>query len=164
MTLAHPTARTLALILAIALSGASPTAAQTVPGPNAVPVARAIALFDAVCGTTAKQKFRGAAKVMAANGIDVPSPHGTPTVYSDTEDLSFQVAKQGVSYTQCSMVFGTTEGVKTVMRALTDRFGPMSDMGGMTGTIDPKTGLPLIINPPTPNGGHTIFRIAYLAK
>lgn len=155
-------------LLALCLALAAPTglAAQgvTVPGPDAVPVARAIQLFDAVCGKTFAKGFRGAERVLAANGIDVPSPAGTTTIYSAREDLSFNIAKRGVSLVQCSMVFGTTEGRRTVHRAFEARFGPFVEAGGMSGTRDPVTGAPILTDPPTPNGAHTIFHLVMLKE
>ena len=70
--------------------------------------ARALALFDAVCGASLPG-FAQAPALMAANGITVPSPSGTATVYSATEDVSFQVQDGPGAGRTCSMVFGTIQ-------------------------------------------------------
>jgi hypothetical protein len=150
-------------LFALALALATPVLAQTVPGPNSVPVARAIQLFDAVCTSTAKRKFNGAKAAMRANGIDTPSPWGTPTIYSATEDLSFNLGKLG-GRMQCSMVFGTTDSRRSFDRALTARFGPLQQVDGGSGTFDPQTGFLILTNPPMANGAHTIFHLVTISK
>lgn len=154
----------LALCLALAAPGGLAAQDASVPGPNAVPVARAIQLFDAICGGTVGKKFRGAQRIMAANGIDVPSPMGTPTLYSATEDLSFQVDKVGVTLVQCSIVFGTTESRRSVERAFEARFGAFRKDGEMSGTLDPKSGAVVMTNPPMANGTHKLFHLVMLTE
>lgn len=159
---------TKALPLALCLALAAPLGAlaqgASVPGPGAVPVDRAIQLFDAICSATLGKKFRGAERAMKANGISVPSPMGTPTIYSATEDLSFQIDKAGLSFVQCSMVFGTTDSKRAVQAAFKARFGPFKEAGGMSGTRHPKTGAVVMTNPPDRNGSHTIFHLVMLAE
>lgn len=155
--------KTVLAALTLALCLGAPVLAQTVPGPNAVPVARALQLFDAICAASAKSKFRRAKVAMQVNGVDIPSPWGTPTIYSATEDLSFQVGPQG-SRTQCSMVFGTTDSAKAVARAIAARFGAMQEVGGMTATRDPRSGLVVLTNLPSKSGTHTIYHLALLTE
>ncbi len=88
-----------------AASRIAPAALQTV-GTAGISATRALALFDAVCGASLPG-FTRAPALMAANGITVPSPTGTATVYSATEDVSFQVQDGPGAGRTCSMVFGT---------------------------------------------------------
>jgi hypothetical protein len=100
-------------------SGAVPAVATGTATP--ISSARAVQVFEAVCGATLPD-FAAAPRAMAANGITAPSPEGTPTIYSATEDLSFQLqAGPGLGRT-CSMVFGSKDNEGTVLSALS-RFG-----------------------------------------
>ena len=109
-------------------SGAATIASQNPP----VTATRAVALFDAVCGASLKDEFASAAKLAKANGVSVPSPFGTPTIYSGTEDLSFQVQDGPGFGKTCSMVFGSTQPKATVMAGVSqiNPFRP-SDIGLM---------------------------------
>ncbi len=117
--------KTVLLLATLALTACVPTPitmpmdvkpGAIVPAAMApITTARAVALFDAVCGATVLNDFAKAPARMAENGITVASPYGTPTVYSPTENVSFQVhAGPGFGKT-CSMVFGTKENRATVM-------------------------------------------------
>jgi hypothetical protein len=155
--------RAFAAIIAIATLSAcvdTPTAAVTTPpgggvplaGGNPAPVstARAVALFDAVCGGTAARNFSGAKQVMAQNGVTAPSPLGTTTMFSTTEDLSFKVAPGDT----CSMVFGTRDSRSTVANAVKTRFGNPIPIG--TNEIamkDLKTGKLVIFDQNALTGG-----------
>lgn len=80
-----------------------------------VSVIRAIALFDAVCGATLPG-FSDAPRQLVANGITIPSPEGTATQFSATEDVSFQIQDGPGKGRTCSMVFGTPDSPQTVTR------------------------------------------------
>ncbi len=69
-------------------SGTVPAVATATATP--ITSARAVQVFEAVCGGTLPN-FDAAPRALAANGITAPSPNGTPTRYSATEDLSFQI-------------------------------------------------------------------------
>jgi hypothetical protein len=114
----------IVLIAALGLSGCEMSGVQPVVAPAAVPTQspaliqdatpapispiRAVALFDAVCGASLPG-FANALALMTANGIAVPSPDGTATVYSASQDVSFQIQDGPGAGRTCSMVFGTTE-------------------------------------------------------
>jgi hypothetical protein len=118
------------LAACVTLAACVPTTTTVTSGPvpavatgTAIPVgsARAVQVFEAVCGATLPN-FAAAPRAMAANGITARSPEGTPTIYSATEDLSFQIQNgPGLGQT-CSMVFGSKDSEGTVLSALS-RFG-----------------------------------------
>jgi hypothetical protein len=78
-----------------------------------VSAARAVAAFDAVCGASLPN-FAGAEANMRSIGVTIPSPDGTPTIYSQTEDLSFQLQNPPGGGRACSMVFGSSDSPNTV--------------------------------------------------
>jgi hypothetical protein len=86
-------------------------------GSSPVDLNRAVALFDAVCGATLPG-FANAPARMAANGITVASSQGTASVYSATEDVSFQIQDGPGQGRTCSMVFGTTNPPPNAASAL----------------------------------------------
>ncbi|NBZ87638.1 hypothetical protein [Stagnihabitans tardus] len=129
---------------------------------KAVPFARALQLFDAVCIATAPNRFAGATAVMAANDVKVPSPMGTATLYSVEENLSFQIEGSGQDR-RCSMVFGTNSSESTVVKAFVDRFGTkgMAE-DGLAAVLDQKSGYLVIFEPTAPIlGQRGIHLVAY---
>jgi hypothetical protein len=86
---------------------------------------RAIQLFESVCGASLPD-FGGATANMAAIGVTVPSPDGTPTIFSQTEDLSFQLQRGRGGDRACSMVFGSRDSDAAIRAALSriGTFGP----------------------------------------
>ena len=73
-----------------------------------ISVTRAVALFDAICGASLP-RFEGAGLLMGRNGINLISGDGVLTLFSPTEDVSFQLQDGPGQGRTCSMVFGTTE-------------------------------------------------------
>ena len=104
----NPPAQT---VLAAASATSVAVSPQTV-GTASISAARALALFDAICGESLPG-FTRAPALMASNGITVPSRSGTATVYSATEDVSFQLQDGPGAGRTCSMVFGTTQSAAT---------------------------------------------------
>ena len=111
----------ISAFLALGLSGCD---IPTAPCPAAAPVqiaaapdiagdlapvsaARALALFDAICGASLPD-FTSANSRMAANQVTIASPYGTATMYSAVEDASFQLQDGPGLGRTCSMVFGTS--------------------------------------------------------
>jgi hypothetical protein len=122
----------ITLVLTLALGACVETTVTTRPVSavergTATPLsaARAIQLFESVCGTSLPD-FAGATANMAAIGVTVPSPTGTPTIFSQTEDLSFQLQRGRGGDRACSMVFGSRDGDAAVRAALAriGTFGP----------------------------------------
>ena len=109
-----------------------PVAAVQAGSPAPVAAARAAQLFEAVCGDTLPN-FANAKARMQAIGVTVPSPTGTPTIYSQTEDLSFQIIEGPGLGRTCSMVFGSQDTEGTIQTALS-RFGAFqpTDLGAAT--------------------------------
>lgn len=162
--------------LAIALSGcveagapseppaaATPATSRVFSGnPKAVPFARGLQLFDAVCVSTAPNHFNGATAAMAANNVTVPSPMGTSTLYSVEENLSFQIAGKSGDR-RCSMVFGTNTGSRTLASAFVDRFGEkLLSNSGVVAVVDQKTGYLVTFNAAPPIAGqHGVHLVAF---
>ena len=92
-----------------------PPAAEDGIGTTPIGVTRAVALFDSICGASLPD-FTSAVRRMADSGINKGAldadPHTVPTIYSPTEDVSFQVQDGPGQGRTCSMVFGTTETVQ----------------------------------------------------
>lgn len=117
----------LLAVAAVALAGCetpgatvtASAAANKPAGPShPVTTTRAVQLFDAVCGASLASDFSAAKSKMAANGITIPSPMGTATVYSATEDVSFQISKGPGYGNTCSLVWGTTETKTNVLKSV----------------------------------------------
>ena len=136
-------AATFATVAALCLAGCEEStvqaplpvaqAASTPAGPmHPVATSRAIQLFDAVCGASLDNDFKSASSLMAANGVAVASPFGTPTVYSATEDVSFQIQDGPGFGKTCSMVWGTQDRLDVVFNTLMaiGKFRP-TDIGVM---------------------------------
>jgi hypothetical protein len=131
-------ALTAAALLAACVPATAPqsgTPVAAVAAGTATPVsgARAVALFDAVCGGSLPN-FASATAKMASNGIAAPSPLGTPTVYSATEDVSFQIQDGPGLGKTCSMVFGSPQREAAVLAALT-AIGPFKRTAMGTATV-----------------------------
>lgn len=78
---------------------------------------RAKVIIDRICGASLPD-FKTASKPMAANGFTQPSPLGTPTVYSTTEDASVQIMDGPGLGKTCSVVIGTKDSPEAVRRAV----------------------------------------------
>jgi hypothetical protein len=125
--------------LALALSACTTTTAPspvTAPAPtggvvpadwNPPPVtpARAVQLFEAVCGASLPN-FASATSRMAANGITLTSAIGTSTRYSATEEVSFKIIDGPGLGKSCSMVFQTS-GSPASLRSAVNALGPSAD-------------------------------------
>lgn len=113
----------LCLLAAVGLAGCDATVpTEPVPVATAAPAApltdsapisvtRAVALFDAICGATLP-RFEGAGLLMGRNGINIIEGDDVLTLFSPTEDVSFQLQDGPGQGRTCSMVFGTTETVQ----------------------------------------------------
>jgi hypothetical protein len=118
------TAALLAIVFALTACVQTTTTLAGAPGgavsagtATAVSSARAVQLMEAVCGASLPN-FANARATMKANGITAPSPTGTPTMYSTTEDASFQIQDGPGLGKTCSMVFGSTDSQDAVLSAL----------------------------------------------
>lgn len=85
-------------------------AAPAAPAIDSAPISvtRAVALFDNICGASLPD-FTSAARRMAENGINQMTSDRIPTLFSQTEEVSFQLQLGPGPSRICSMVFGTTE-------------------------------------------------------
>ncbi len=107
------------LVMAACVPDGAPTTTgaprSAEPLANATPVsaARAKAMFDAVCGASLPN-FDAAPKLMAAQGFTRSSPMGTATIYSRTENASFQIKDGPGLGKTCSMVVATKDAPATV--------------------------------------------------
>jgi hypothetical protein len=126
---------------ALALSGCVNTTGSAPPGSKteaassrSVSTARAIQLFDAICGGSLANDFASAKALMAKNGVTVRSPVGTATVYSETENVSFQIQDGPGFGNTCSMVWGTSEARSTVVTAVS-KIGPFKSTPLGTATV-----------------------------
>lgn len=98
--------------------------------PPKITAERAVELFSAVCGGSLPH-FKNAKKLMAANGIVLASPYGTKTVYSEKENVSFQIQEDGGNTQQCSMVFESKQGKAAVKKA----FSALGETKVVEGTL-----------------------------
>lgn len=140
-------------------------AAMTEPGAAPIAATQAIALFSAVCGGSLPN-FAGAATIMAANGITVPSPSGTSTMYSATSDLSFKILDGPGSGRTCSMVFGTTEDDAAVAGALLTAFPTVrpDPVLGNVALFGDTRALVLIDDSPLQNGNTAYVNLRMLSE
>ena len=93
----------------VVVAAAATAAPQNASAP--ISVTRAVALFDAICGATLP-RFEGAGLLMGRNGINISEGDDLLTLFSPTEDVSFQLQDGPGQGRTCSMVFGTTETVQ----------------------------------------------------
>ncbi|MGL4319377.1 MAG: hypothetical protein ACRCS3_00790 [Paracoccaceae bacterium] len=93
-----------------------PVAAVDAGSATPVSAARAVQVFESVCGETLPN-FAGATAKMQSIGVTAPSPSGTATIYSQTEDLSFQIQDGPGLGKTCSMVFGSQDSEASVVSA-----------------------------------------------
>lgn len=91
-------------------AGVAPVPVPAAPAFDSAPISvtRAVALFDNICGASLPD-FTSAARRMAENGINQVTSDRIPTLFSQTEDVSFQLQLGPGPSRICSMVFGTTE-------------------------------------------------------
>jgi hypothetical protein len=76
-----------------------------------------VQLFEAVCGASLPN-FASAPARMAANGITLRSRSGTATMFSATENVSFQI-QDGPGFGKgCSMVFMPRDSAANLNRAV----------------------------------------------
>lgn len=116
-------------------------------GSETVPVARALNVFDAVCGQSLPD-FASAPRLMTQNGIT--NKASTGTVYSATEDLSFKIVDGPGIGNSCSMVFVSKEPKKQVFDAYRSKFIRVDQTPlGLTGgyTINNRVAVVLISEP-----------------
>ena len=129
--------------------------------PAQISAARAVALFDAVCGASLPG-FANASALMAANGITMPSPRGTPTMFSLTEDVSFQLQDGPGQGRTCSMVFGTTDAPQQTTATFAT-MGQFVETPLGPGTIYRNTTAVVLIGGSTPQGRVTLFNLRLLS-
>ena len=96
--------------------------------PPAVSTARALQLFETICGGSLP-KFAKAKKLMAANGIYLASKQGSATVFSKVENVSFQIQTYSDGNGRCSMVFKTKESRKALRQSFKS-LGPTEEVMG----------------------------------
>ena len=133
---------------------------QTSPSP--VDVSRALTLFDNICGASLPG-FATAPQRLAANGITVPSPTGTATVYSATEDVSFQVQDGPGAGRTCSMVFGTAQSAATAVNGFAI-IGQFVETPLGRGTIYRTTNAVVLIGGSSTQGRITYFNLRLLSE
>ena len=140
---------------------ATPAAPQNL-GTAPISANRALTLFDAVCGA-ALPGFAQAPALMAANGITVPSPSGTATVYSATEDVSFQLQDGPGAGRTCSMVFGTTQSAASAASTFS-AFGQFVETPLGLGTIYRNTNAVVLIGGSSTQGPTTYLNLRLLSE
>jgi hypothetical protein len=123
-------------IIALAMigTGCVPVENAALPTPKDVPNTataspvkvsskRAVAMFRDVCGTTAAGHFAGARQRMKAYNVTAPSPQGTSTLFSTTEDVSFKITDGPGFGKTCSIVYGSKDTPKIVAETYVANFG-----------------------------------------
>ena len=138
--------------------------AVAAPFGNQMPVSviRAIALFDAVCGATLPG-FNDASQQLVANGITIPSPEGTATLFSATEDVSFQIQDGPGQGRTCSMVFGTPDSPQTVGRGFAG-LGQFVETPFGPGTLYRDTDSVVLIGASSVQGTTTYLNLRLLSE
>ncbi len=168
----------LLVMAALGLAGCDPSAALPVissaaspppcpalgmsAAPAPVSITRAVALFDAVCGESLPG-FTNASSIMAANGITVPSPEGSATVYSATQDVSFQIQDGPGQGRTCSMAFGTTDPPHVAAPAFA-AFGQFVETPLGLGTIYRNTQAVVLIGGSSTQGDITYLNLRLLSE
>lgn len=122
------------------------------PGPEPVPAARAVALFDAVCGSTLPD-FRNAGGLLRANGFTRET--AAETIFSTREDASFRVRSGG---DDCSFVFGSTEPRATIFAAF-ESLGTAVQRGNEVTSPYRETGATVTYAPPQPGEGRLYYNV-----
>ena len=134
---------------------------QTV-GTASISTTRALVLFDAVCGASLPS-FATAPARMAANGVTVPSPSGTGTVFGATEDVSFQIQDGPGAGRTCSMVFGTPQSAATAAETFA-AMGQFVETPLGLGTIYRGTDAVVLIGGTTTQGSVTYLNLRLVAE
>lgn len=159
----------LAMMLGLAAcvspeTSSSPAKSETPGALQPVQTTRAVQLFDTVCGSTLSANFAGAKSAMARVGVTQPSPLGTSTMYSQTEDVSFQIVEGPGLGKTCSMVFGTTQRESAVMAEL-GNIGPiMQTPMGKAALYRGKKSLMLVSGGDKRVGNTTYFNLRLLSE
>lgn len=148
-----------------AVQGAPATPATTGTGVarNAKPVtpARARALFDAICAASLNGDFATAPERLRANGFTRTSPLGSGTIYSQTENASFQI-KDGPGFGKtCSMVVASQSQPATMRAAL--MVGKTMDTPFGLAGLYPNTGALVVEGTVKRDGGLTYFNYRLLS-
>ncbi len=132
-------------------------------GNTLVPVARALQMFDAVCGRSLPD-FSSADRNLKQAGVT--NKASTGTYFSPVEDISFKIAEGPGFGKSCSMVFATTETRKRVFAAYGAKFTsiretPLGLMGGYR--VDNRVTSALIAEPRR-NDGRNYFNLRLLSE
>lgn len=131
-------------------------------GPALVTPARAIGLFDNVCGAALPQ-FANVAATAAANGVTAQSSGGIAN--SPTEDVSFQVKAGPGAGKSCVMTFNTTATTLEVSNAITAAYGEVKTTPfGPAAKYRARNTLVLIDPNVTDRGSSRIFRLSLLSE
>lgn len=168
-TLLPLTAAALALAACVPVNlpggapGAIPAPGAPVPtAPALVTPARAIGLFDNVCGAALPQ-FANAATLAAQNGVT--SQSGGGVAVSPTEAVSFQILPGPAARKSCVMTFETTASTLDVSNALTGSYGEVKDTPfGPAAKYRARSTLVLIDRNVTDRGSSRIFRLSLVSE
>lgn len=142
--------------------GAIPAPSQPVQtAPKLITPARAIGLFDNVCGKALPQ-FDNIAQMASANGVT--SQSGGIAV-SPTEAVSFQVKSGPGTGESCVMTFETVASTQDVSDQITGSFGDVIDTPfGPAAKYRARNSLVLIDPNVTDRGSSRIFRLSLLSE
>ncbi len=139
-----------------------PATGPVATGPALVTPARAIGLFDNVCGAALPQ-FANVGATASANGVT--SQSGGGIAISPTEDVSFQVQAGPGAGKSCVMTFNTTATTLEVSNALTAAYGAVKTTPfGPAAKYRSRNTLVLIDPNVTDRGSSRIFRISLLSE
>lgn len=143
--------------------GGIPAPNQPVPtSPRLVTPARAVGLFDNVCGSALPQ-FANIAQTAAANGVT--SQSGGGVAVSPSEAVSFQVRNGPGNGKSCVMTFETVASTQEVSNIIFSTYGDVVDTPfGPAAKYRARNSLVLIDPNVTDRGSSRIFRISLLSE
>lgn len=115
---------------------AGPSAVDTgtglAPDARRISVNRARELFDLICGASLPD-FDDAGERLARNNFTRKSPTGSATLYSQTENVSFQIQNGPGTGRTCSMAFASDASAAEVSRAMMT--GKITDFAGQRAAL-----------------------------
>lgn len=128
----------------------APVSTPTASYPMPVTPARAKALFDAICGASLPN-FDTAPQRLRANGFTRPSPQGTAALYSETENVSFQISDGPGMGKTCSMVVASQPSAAALRAAVMGSGAKDTPLG--TTALYPNTAALVLEGRTTREGG-----------
>ncbi|MFV0385794.1 hypothetical protein [Paracoccus sp. (in: a-proteobacteria)] len=154
------TGQTSALAAGSAAATANFNPAESAP----VSAARAKALFEGVCAASLPN-FKSAPNTMRAMGFTRPSPMGTATIYSASENASVQIIDGPGLGKTCSLVVGSKDSPDALRNAV---LGPKqmkgTPFGGEYGALYQMRNVLIMSEPPLSSDGLTYMTFKMLSE